>query len=95
MRIRYTIRAGDDLDRIFRYLDDHSPAGALSVKSEITRRISLLADIPDLAPRSRSIAGVLELTVTQHPYKVFYTIESGEVVILHVRHAARRPWTGA
>ena len=35
---------------------------------------------------------VRELTLTRHPYKVYYEIQAGDVWILHVRDARRRPW---
>jgi len=38
MKTRYARRALDDLDRIFGYLDERSPAGAKNVKRAIRRR---------------------------------------------------------
>jgi plasmid stabilization system protein ParE len=33
------------------------------------------------------------VTVRPYPYLIFYVVEDSEVVILHVRHGARRrPW---
>jgi plasmid stabilization system protein ParE len=52
MRVRYTFRARSDLDAIFAYLDERSPAGARTVKQAIERRIASLADFPIIAPES-------------------------------------------
>jgi plasmid stabilization system protein ParE len=90
MRIRYTPRARFDLEIIFRYLDQRSPAGATSVKRTIHRRIGLLADMPFIAPAVDE-PSVHELTIIRYPYKVYYRVEGEDVWILHVRHTSRRP----
>jgi plasmid stabilization system protein ParE len=37
--------------------------------------------------------GVRRIPAGRYPYLVYYTVEANEVVILHVRHGARRsPW---
>lgn len=33
--------------------------------------------------------------LVQYPYKIFYRVRDATVEILHIRHAARRPWRGA
>ncbi len=91
MRIRYTLRARADLDAIYVYLDQQAPAAAQSVKTRIERRITQLADFPLMAPATDE-SGVFELTLVRYPYKVYYQIEGDEVWIVHIRHAARRPW---
>jgi len=90
MRVRYTPRARDDLDIIYRYLDDHSPAGARAVKAAIEWRIGLLADMPFIAPVTDE-PGVYELPIIRYPYKVYYRVANDEVRVVHIRHAARRP----
>jgi hypothetical protein len=32
-----------------------------------------------------------DLDVIRYPYRIYYRIAAGEVLILHIRHAARRP----
>jgi len=37
--------------------------------------------------------GVRRKYVRRFCYSIFYAVESGEIVVLHIRHAARRlPW---
>jgi plasmid stabilization system protein ParE len=91
VKVRYTFRAQSDLDAIFTYLDRRSPAVARSVKERIERRIARLGDFPFLTPATDD-PGVYELTIIQYPYKVYYEVEGDEVWILHIRHAAQRPW---
>jgi toxin ParE1/3/4 len=90
MRIRYTPRARNDLDMIYRFLDDHSPVGARTVKAAIDRRINLLASMPFIAPTTEE-SGVYELPIIRYPYKVYYRVANDEVRIVHIRHASRRP----
>jgi plasmid stabilization system protein ParE len=35
--------------------------------------------------------GVRMITVRRYPYLIFYTVENNEVLIMSVRHGARRP----
>jgi addiction module RelE/StbE family toxin len=92
MRIRYTPRAQADLDEIFRYLDERSPAGARAVKLRIVRSIERLAHHPYMAAETDE-PGVRELAIVRYPYKVYCMVEGDEVWVLHIRHTSRRPWT--
>jgi toxin ParE1/3/4 len=93
MKVRYALRARGDLDAIFSYLDERSPAAARSVKTLIERRIATLADFPQMGPDTDE-PGIRELTIVRYPYKVYYEVENHEVWILHIRDARRRPWAG-
>jgi toxin ParE1/3/4 len=93
MKVRYTPRAQSDLDAIYSYLDQRSPAAARAVKEVIERRISRLADFPLMAPATEE-PGIYELTIVRYPYKVYYEVEGEEVWIIHIRDARRRPWQG-
>jgi toxin ParE1/3/4 len=92
MRVRYTLQAQRDLDSIYTYLDQRSPAAAQSVKNLIERRIAGLADFPFMAPKTGE-PGIFELTIVRYPYKVYYEIEENEVRILHIRDSRRQPWS--
>jgi len=89
MKVRYTPRAREDLEAIYRYLDQRSPAGAQSVKTTIERRIRRLADFPFIAPMTEE-GGVDELSIIRYPYKVYCCVERDEERIVHVRHSSRR-----
>jgi toxin ParE1/3/4 len=91
MKVKYTLRAQADLDAIYTYLDQRSPAAVLSVKQLLERRIEGLADFPLAAPVTDE-PGVYELTIVRYPYKVYYQVADDEVRILHIRHRSRRPW---
>jgi toxin ParE1/3/4 len=91
MRIRYTPRAFADREAIFEYLENRSPQGAQAVKRAIENSIRRLERFPYSA-RTTDEPGVRELIVPQRPYKMYYRVVGDEVWIVHIRHAARRPW---
>ena len=93
MIVRYTRRAQNDLARILKYLDERSPRGALSVKLAIKRKIETIGQNPNIG---HSLAGraVRGMPVGRYPYLVFWTVEAGEIWVVHIRHGARRVWRG-
>jgi plasmid stabilization system protein ParE len=93
MRVRYSPRAFAEREAIFAYLDAHSPQGARNVKRAIVNAIRLLGSHPHMAPPT-DIPSVRELSIPRWSYKVYYQIEQGEIWIIHIRDARRRPWQG-
>jgi toxin ParE1/3/4 len=93
MRVRYTPRAFADREAIFTYLDRRNPRAARDVKAYIKKRI---LDLDNLSRRSPLIPelGVHALWLGRYPYIVYYRIGRDEVSIIHIRHAARQPWSG-
>jgi toxin ParE1/3/4 len=47
---------------------------------------------PESARRSTKHAAVRVLLIGRYPDKVFYRVTAEAVEILHIHHAARRPW---
>jgi len=93
MRIRYTPRAFADREAIFDYIEKRSPQGAQAAMRAIDSSIRRLEHFPYSAPATDE-PEVHELIVPRRPYKVYYRIVDEEVWIVHIRHAARRPWIG-
>jgi plasmid stabilization system protein ParE len=93
VRVRYTRRAAADLEAIYDYIDERSPSAARAVKRFIKTRIEMLADYPFAAPAAGE-SDTRELSMSRYPYKVYYRVERGEVAIVHIRDARRRPWKG-
>jgi toxin ParE1/3/4 len=91
VKVRYRELALSDLDRIFRYLDERSPAGARKVIVAIRAAIDDAARNP-LGARRTSDPAVRLKVVSRYGYKIFYSVEADAIEILHVRHGARRPW---
>jgi toxin ParE1/3/4 len=92
MRLRYTETALIEVNEIFSYISDRNAPAAKRVVARIERTIQNLVDFPEMAQEADE-AGVRRMPVAQYPFIVFYTVEADEIVILHVRHGARRwPW---
>ena len=90
MRIRYTGTALKEVDEIFSYLAERNFSAAIAVRERIERTVAVLAVAPEMAQRADE-PGVRRIPVRSYPYVIFYAVEGDEVVILHVRHGARRP----
>jgi plasmid stabilization system protein ParE len=91
MRVRYTPRARSDLGAILQYIDARSPGGARRVKRAIQKTIEVIGEYPEGGQR---LAGqpIRVLPAGRYPYLVYWTVEAGEVWLVHIRHAHRRPW---
>ena len=93
MILRYTRRAQNDLANILNCLDKRSPRGALSVKLAIKRTIDTIGQNPNIGhPTGRE--AIRGMPVGRYPYLVFWTVEAGEIWVVHIRHGARRVWRG-
>jgi plasmid stabilization system protein ParE len=93
MRVRYTDTALAEIQEIFSYIEAGSPRAAAAVVAGIAHTIEVIGDLPEIGTlKYRQI--VRMQPVRRYPqYLVFYAIEADEVVILNVRHGARRrPW---
>ncbi len=90
MKLRYTVRAAQELEQALSYIDDRSPEGGRRVKARIQAVIDLIASHPQ-AGQLTSARRLRRVVVHPYPYLIFYAATNDEVVIHGVRHAARRP----
>jgi plasmid stabilization system protein ParE len=93
MRVRFTPRARNDLAAILKYLDERSPQGAHNVHRTIHRTIELIGQAPEGGRRAK-VQDTRVLPAGPYPYLIYWSIEAGEAWLVHIRHAARRPWRG-
>ena len=92
MKVRYTLPARADLEEIYTYISEHNPLAAERVKLRIKSDVGKLADLPFIGQQS-DFPGIRTRKVRRYRYRIFYTVRDGEVLILHIRHGARRdPW---
>jgi plasmid stabilization system protein ParE len=89
MIVRCTRRAQGDLAKILNYLDARSPRGALSVRLAIKRTIDTIGKNPNIGHLTPKGA-LRDAPVGRYPYLIFWTVEAGEIWVLHIRHGARR-----
>ena len=92
MRVRYTEPAAFELEASISYLLVHAPSLAADFADSIDSAITQVVDHPYSAQETEQ-PGVRRIYIRRFKYWVFYTVEGGEIVILHIRHAARR-WPG-
>jgi plasmid stabilization system protein ParE len=90
VKVRYAETAIAEIEEILSYIAECNRTAAIAVRARIERTVSALALTPEMAQRTDE-PGVRRMPVGSYPYLIFYTIEGDEVVILRVRHRARRP----
>jgi plasmid stabilization system protein ParE len=88
--IRYTRRALRQLTELLDYIDARSPQGADSVKRRLQAVVDLLEDHPESGRLTRK-DGVRRAVARPYPYVIFYRSSAAGIVVLGIRHAARRP----
>ena len=90
MKAVVAARALRDLEGIAEYLNKRSPSGAKSVLAAIKTSMDALTFFPEIG-RVIDEAGYRRLPVPRYRYSIVYRISGDELLILYVRHAARRP----
>lgn len=85
----WTFSALADIEGIRRYIENFNPYAARDMATRIIDTGNSLATFPD---RGRRVPGtqLREIAITR-PYIIRYRVDRDRVVILRVRHAARRP----
>jgi toxin ParE1/3/4 len=92
MRVRYTEPASFELEQSISYFIEHAPASAAAFADSIDAAVSHLLDNPYSAQET-DMPGIRRAYLRRFRYNIFYAVERDELVILHIRHAARRwPW---
>ena len=92
MKTRYTETALLEIEGAVSYLLERSPSGAATFADLIDAAVARLLDHPYSAEETE-IQGVRRVYIRRFRYSMFYTVDEDEIVILHLRHAARLwPW---
>ncbi|MEA2935365.1 MAG: toxin ParE1/3/4 [Variibacter sp.] len=93
MKLQYRAQALADIDAIHQYLEERSPSAARSVLRAIYASTQLIGERP-LSYQRTDIPNLRVHVVQRYRYKIFYSVIDDTVEIIHVRHTARRLWTG-
>lgn len=88
MKLRYTVRAAQELEQVLSYIGDRSPEGGRRIKARVQAVIDLIASHPQ-AGQLTSARRLRRVVVHPYSYLIFAAMDD-EVVIHGVRHAARR-----
>jgi toxin ParE1/3/4 len=85
----WTLSAVVDLQDIRRYIDTFNPDAARRIAARLIAVGNGLVNFPD---RGRPVPGtdLREATVV-YPYIIRYRVDGDRILILRVRHGARRP----
>jgi toxin ParE1/3/4 len=87
----WTLAAARGIQRAYDYIVNFNPRAAMHVAESPRAEANSLMDFPR---RGRPVPGTnMRELVTSHPYIIRYRIEGDKVVILRIRHTARRPTT--
>ena len=90
LKVRLHRRARADLRSIHNFLLQSANARAADrVRAHLMRRIMQLSRLPNTGT-STSESKIRVLASTRYPYRIYYTVQRNEVIILHIRHTARR-----
>jgi plasmid stabilization system protein ParE len=92
MKARWSRTALIELDNIFSYISERSPAAAKSVVLRIEALVAHLEQFPARGHHTDE-PEVRAISVVRYPYVILYAIDptADEVIILHIRHTARKP----
>lgn len=91
MRVRYSLRAINDLNSISSYLAERNSAGARAVEEKIRSTLTLLARFPGMGRPLKERPHVRVMPVVRYPYLIFYVVQRDALIVLHIRHGARAP----
>jgi len=92
MKVEYSNRAVSDLRKIAADSRAYGDAVAAALTDRIREIVAYIGDHPEAAPPVLERPGMRVMPLIRYPYKIFYRILEDRVRILHIRHAARRPW---
>src|SRR5207302_9049325 len=94
MTVEYSPRAVSDLRKVSLGSRAFGEAVSAAVEARIREVVARIAQAPESARRLVGRPTVRVVPLVRYPYKIFYTVATQTVQILHVRHTARRPWKG-
>jgi len=89
MNIRLVSSAEAEVMDAVRYYERHQPGLGAEFLDELETYLSLVATAPERPTLRHS--GYRRVNLKRFPHYLAYTVEAGEVVVLAVAHAARKP----
>ena len=89
MKVRWSLPAAEDLERICERIERDNPEAARRVARTIYDACARLSDFPDLGRASNRMEGRRELTFAPLPYIVVYQVKPDTIEISRVFHGAQ------
>jgi len=94
MKLEFSRRALVDLRMIAEEAGVFGREARQGLELRLQQVSARIASQPNEAREVVQRPRVRVLPLVRYPYKVFYRVRFDSVLILHIRHAARRPWVG-
>lgn len=88
VQVIWSRRALADVAAIQAYVEQFSPLAAQRLALRLLNAGDSLCEFPE---RARAVAGGRRVLASVKPYLIYYRVEAKSVVIITVRHGARRP----
>ena len=93
MRVRFTARAARQLDGILADLSKINPSAAKALLARVNEITMQLAQFPSGFQEVGDRPTVRRAPMIRFPYLIFYKILTDEVIVMRIRHGARKePW---
>ena len=89
MRVRFTLPAQADLQKIHAYISQDNPIAASRVVARLIESARSLGETP-YEGRETDEPNARVIVVPMLRYFIFYTVAGDEVHITHIRHTSRR-----
>lgn len=90
MKLRYTGPARQSIRNVLSYIKAESPQGAARVRARIMEAAALIENHPQ-AGQETDRPSIRRVVLNPHPYALLYRVTEREVVVIEVRHTARKP----
>lgn len=90
MSLRLTRTALKQIEEALDYIAERSPQGSEAFRLRINAGLDILREFPR-AGQETDRPGFRRLILTPHPYAIVYRLAADDVVIMRLRHTARRP----
>jgi plasmid stabilization system protein ParE len=92
MRIDYSERALSDLAAIHDFLAREWPGVGEKFDTRLSEIENRISTFPTGAVAVEGRLGVFAVPFINLPYRLFYTIDGDDAVILHIRNTSRNTW---
>jgi toxin ParE1/3/4 len=90
VKLRYSKRALEQIDKTLEHVAERSPSGAARIEARISAMLALVQIQPHAGVKTR-LSGVRRIFLTPYPYLIDYHAGEDEIVVLRFRHTSRNP----
>lgn len=89
MKAAYSQNALSDLDELLDYTARHFPFQKEKREKRIRSAVARIEAWPESARRVAGRPGVRVVPLLRYPFRIFYSYDGTQLVILHIHHAGR------